>query len=176
MVPDSLRRALTQVRASKRALPGSDVPATVAAPERAGPERAVAVRAEVQKIPVRTLPEARPLPVPEGSKSERMAWLTKRVVDDEVCRCRVRPGKKLVVGVGDLNARIFFCGEAPGAEEELVGEPFVGPAGQLLNRMIQAMGLQRSEVYIGNIMNWRPNCPRIQVMSRLATVPLRPKK
>ena len=156
---DSLRRALTQVRASKRALPGSDVPATVAAPERAGPERAVAVRAEVQKIPVRTLPEARPLPVPEGSKSERMAWLTKRVVDDEVCRCRVRPGKKLVVGVGDLNARIFFCGEAPGAEEELVGEPFVGPAGQLLNRMIQAMGLQRSEVYIGNIMNWRPELP-----------------
>jgi uracil-DNA glycosylase len=47
----------------------------------------------------------------------------------------------------------------PGAEEEVQGEPFVGPAGQLLNRMIAGMGLQRSDVYIGNIMNWRPELP-----------------
>jgi len=61
--------------------------------------------------------------------------------------------------VGSLDARIMFVGEAPGAEEETQGEPFVGPAGQLLTKMIQAMGLQRSEVYIGNIMNWRPQLP-----------------
>ena len=47
----------------------------------------------------------------------------------------------------------------PGAEEEQQGEPFVGPAGQLLTKMIKAMGLERSEVYIGNIMNWRPELP-----------------
>jgi uracil-DNA glycosylase family 4 len=47
-------------------------------------------------------------------------------------------------------------GEAPGAEEEDRGEPFVGPAGQLLTKMIVAMGLSRADVYIGNIMNWRP--------------------
>jgi len=50
-------------------------------------------------------------------------------------------------------------GESPGAEEEIQGEPFVGPAGQLLTRMIVAMALSRSDVYIGNIMNWRPDLP-----------------
>lgn len=76
-----------------------------------------------------------------------------------MCLARVRPGKKVVLGVGDLDASIFFCGEAPGAEEEIQGEPFVGPAGQLLTRMIEAMGLARRQVYIGNIMNWRPDLP-----------------
>lgn len=154
---ESLRRAMTQVGSSKRTAPIPRDSGAAAVTDRA--ERPVAVRVEVQKVAAAAMPEAKPLLVPAGSKSERMAWLTQRVVDDEVCRSRVRPGKKVVVGVGDLNARIFFCGEAPGAEEEVVGEPFVGPAGQLLNRMIQAMGLQRKEVYIGNIMNWRPELP-----------------
>jgi DNA polymerase len=81
------------------------------------------------------------------------------VLHDPVCLAHVRPGKRVVVGVGDLEARLFFVGEAPGAEEEVQGEPFVGPAGQLLTRMIVAMGLSRSQVYIGNIMNWRPELP-----------------
>ena len=53
----------------------------------------------------------------------------------------------------------MFVGEAPGAEEEVQGEPFVGPAGQLLTKMIGGMGLGRADVYIGNIMNWRPAMP-----------------
>jgi DNA polymerase len=73
----------------------------------------------------------------------------------------VRTGKKVVLGVGSLDAKIMFVGEAPGAEEEIQGEPFVGPAGQLLTKMIQAMGLKRSDVYIGNIMNWRPQMPNV---------------
>jgi DNA polymerase len=81
------------------------------------------------------------------------------VENDAICRAHVRPGKKVVLGVGSLDAGIFFCGEAPGAEEEMQGEPFVGPAGQLLTKMIKAMGLERSQVYIGNIMNWRPEMP-----------------
>ena len=56
-------------------------------------------------------------------------------------------------------ADLCFIGEAPGADEEEKGEPFVGPAGQLLTKMIQGMGLSRSDVYIGNIMNWRPELP-----------------
>src|ERR1044071_1299704 len=67
----------------------------------------------------------------------------------------------------------MFVGEAPGAEEEVQGEPFVGPAGQLLTKMIQAMGLKRSDVYIGNIMNWRPDLPtsagQIQIGNRPPT-------
>ena len=82
-----------------------------------------------------------------------------RVLNDPVCRAQVRRGKQVVFGVGSLDAQIMFVGEAPGAEEEVQGEPFVGPAGQLLNRMIAAAGLKREEVYIGNIMNWRPAIP-----------------
>jgi len=97
--------------------------------------------------------------LPEGDKATRWAWLRERVLGDPVCCAHVRPGKKVVFGVGSIDAQIMFVGEAPGADEEVQGEPFVGPAGQLLTRMIQAMGLQREQVYIGNIMNWRPELP-----------------
>jgi DNA polymerase len=97
--------------------------------------------------------------IPEGDKAARWAAVRQQVLDDPVCRSKVRPGRKIVLGVGSLDAAIMFVGEAPGAEEEVQGEPFVGPAGQLLNRMIGGMGLSRSEVYIGNIMNWRPDLP-----------------
>jgi len=102
------------------------------------------------------VPEPRPFALPEGDKATRMAWLKEKVLKDDVCCAHVRPGKKVVLGVGNLDAQIMFVGEAPGAEEEVQGEPFVGPAGQLLTKMIGAMGLRREDVYIGNIMNWRP--------------------
>ena len=97
--------------------------------------------------------------LPAGDKATRWAALRELVVNHPVCRAHVRPGKQVVLGVGSLEAQIFFCGEAPGADEEVQGEPFVGPAGQLLTKMIQAMGLKREQVYIGNIMNWRPEMP-----------------
>ncbi len=103
--------------------------------------------------------EAPVVKLPVGDKRTQMDALRDLVLNHPVCRAHVREGKRIVVGVGDLNAKIFFCGEAPGADEEVQGEPFVGPAGQLLTRMIQGMGLQRDEVYIGNIMNWRPEMP-----------------
>lgn len=64
--------------------------------------------------------------------------------------------KNTVFGVGHANARLVFVGEAPGAEEDRQGIPFVGPAGQLLTRMIVAMGLSREDVYICNILKCRP--------------------
>jgi DNA polymerase len=97
--------------------------------------------------------------LPGGDKPVRWQALREQVLNHPVCRAHVRPGKKVVFGVGSLDARIMFVGEAPGAEEEQQGEPFVGPAGQLLTKMIKAMGLERSDVYIGNIMNWRPELP-----------------
>jgi DNA polymerase len=115
---------------------------------------------EVEPPPAKTAASSIPPPVPftlpEGDKATRMAALRERVLGDAVCCAHVRPGKKVVLGVGSLDAKIMFVGEAPGAEEEVQGEPFVGPAGQLLTKMIGAMGLKRSDVYIGNIMNWRP--------------------
>lgn len=106
-----------------------------------------------------TLPPPPAVTLPDGDKAARWAALLQLVTNDPVCRAHARPGKKVVLGVGNLDAQIMFVGEAPGAEEEIQGEPFVGPAGQLLTKMIGAMGLKRSDVYIGNIMNWRPDLP-----------------
>ena len=118
-----------------------------------------------------TLPPPPPVVLPAGDKATRWAALLERVINDPVCKANVRPGKKVVLGVGSLDARIMFVGEAPGAEEEIQGEPFVGPAGQLLTKMIQAMGLKRSDVYIGNIMNWRPQLPTVGGVDQVGNRP-----
>src|SRR5512146_1510089 len=72
-------------------------------------------------------------------------------------RCRLHKGRKnIVFGVGNVNAELMFVGEGPGADEDEQGEPFVGRAGQLLNNMISAMGLNREDVYIANVVKCRP--------------------
>lgn len=106
-----------------------------------------------------SLPEPPLVELPPGDKATRWKWLRERVLGCAVCRSQVKPGKQVVFGVGTLDAEIFFCGEAPGAEEEVQGEPFVGPAGELLTKILLAMRLKREDVYIGNIMNWRPPMP-----------------
>jgi uracil-DNA glycosylase len=77
-------------------------------------------------------------------------------------RCPLAPTRnKLVFGDGDPNARLMFVGEGPGADEDAQGLPFVGRGGQLLNNMINAMGLKREEVYIANIVKCRPPKNRV---------------
>jgi DNA polymerase len=72
-------------------------------------------------------------------------------------RCKLAPLRtKLVFGVGNPDAKLVFVGEAPGADEDAQGEPFVGKAGQLLTKMIEAMGYRREDVYICNILKCRP--------------------
>jgi uracil-DNA glycosylase family 4 len=72
-------------------------------------------------------------------------------------RCALAKGRnKLVFGDGDPNAKLMFVGEGPGADEDVSGLPFVGRGGQLLNNMIQAMGLKREQVYIANVVKCRP--------------------
>ena len=129
-----------------------------AAPAEHAPARAPAPRAE-SRVAAAPAPPPPVVSLPAGDKRTRWEALLKLVADDPVCRAKLRPGKKAVLGVGNLDASIMFVGEAPGAEEEVQGEPFVGPAGQLLNKMITGMALSRSDVYIGNIMNWRPDLP-----------------
>jgi DNA polymerase len=120
----------------------------------------VPIRVSVTPKAAAALPAPAPIALPEGDKQTRWTALRDRVLNDSVCLAKVFPGKKVVFGVGNLDAAIMFVGEAPGGDEEDQGEPFVGRAGQLLNRMIKAMGLDRSQVYIGNILNWRPDMPR----------------
>ncbi len=97
---------------------------------------------------------APPAPV---SHATTLDWpqLVRAVAD--CTRCGLRAGcKQTVFGVGDRQARWLFVGEAPGADEDEQGEPFVGRAGQLLNAMIAAVGLEREEVYIANVLKCRP--------------------
>jgi len=72
------------------------------------------------------------------------------------CRLHKQGRKQIVFEVGNPNAELMFIGEAPGADEDQQGEPFVGRAGQLLNNMIKAMGLRREDIYIANIIKCRP--------------------
>jgi len=75
----------------------------------------------------------------------------------ECTRCKLhRHRTQIVFGVGNPKAGLVFVGEAPGADEDAQGEPFVGRAGQLLTKIIQAMGMQREDVYICNIIKCRP--------------------
>jgi len=95
-------------------------------------------------------PAAYPLPVMPG-------W---EVLEAEVrgcTKCGLHTSRsQTVFGVGNRRARWMFIGEAPGADEDRQGEPFVGRAGQLLNAMIAALGLKREEVYIANVLKCRP--------------------
>jgi DNA polymerase len=83
-----------------------------------------------------------------------------KVVREEIgdCqRCRLAGGRKnIVFGVGNPQAHLVFVGEAPGADEDQQGEPFVGKAGQLLTKMIEAMGYGREDIYICNVIKCRP--------------------
>jgi len=72
------------------------------------------------------------------------------------CKLHAQGRKQIVFGVGNPQAELMFVGEGPGADEDEQGEPFVGRAGQLLNKMIEAMGLKREEVYIANVVKCRP--------------------
>ena len=87
---------------------------------------------------------------------QELQKLRERVAACERCPHLASTRTQTVFGVGALDPEICFVGEAPGADEDRLGEPFVGPAGQLLNRIIAAMGMKREEVYICNILRCRP--------------------
>ena len=88
-----------------------------------------------------------------------MAELRARALQCMKCAHLAAARTNVVFGVGSIDAELMFVGEAPGAEEDAAGEPFVGAAGQLLTRMITAMGLSRDRVYIANILKCRPDMP-----------------
>jgi len=91
----------------------------------------------------------------EATPPRTLAEIREEIGDCRRCKlCATR--KNIVFGSGSPNARLMFVGEAPGADEDIQGQPFVGRAGQLLTKMIQAMGLSREEVYIANIIKCRP--------------------
>jgi DNA polymerase len=97
----------------------------------------------------------RPNPRTATEAQEQLAQIRREIGD--CTRCRLHTGRRQIVfGEGHPTARLVFAGEGPGEEEDKTGRPFVGRAGQLLDRMIVAMGLKREDVYICNVVKCRP--------------------
>jgi DNA polymerase len=97
-----------------------------------------------------------PLDLPLAEREQRLLELKQRVAACQRCQELAATRTQTVFGVGNPQARLLFIGEAPGADEDRLGEPFVGRAGQLLNDIIRACKLQREDVYICNVLRCRP--------------------
>ncbi len=106
------------------------------------------------QMPV-VMDERKKIPDPRYSKAILLERLRKKIGDCHKCRLG-ETRTNLVFGEGNPDADIVFVGEGPGRDEDLRGRPFVGAAGKLLDNMIRAMGLERKDVYIGNIIKCRP--------------------
>jgi uracil-DNA glycosylase family 4 len=110
--------------------------------------------------PVPKAQEASPIILANNQdKAAAIAELRQRALVCQKCPSLVSSRKNVVFGVGSIDAQLMFVGEAPGADEDIQGEPFVGRAGQLLTKIIQTTGLEREQVYIANILKCRPDTP-----------------
>jgi uracil-DNA glycosylase len=151
--PGTMERLLGQEPAPKL----SDVlPATrrqEAAPAAAS---APAVRPRSDAPPPESRQAGGLIPVEGGTLEEKLAALRALAETWEPARSLNSLRQTMVFAVGDPRASLMLVGEAPGAEEEKLREPFVGPAGQKLTAILKAMGLERSQVYISNICKFRP--------------------
>jgi DNA polymerase len=96
------------------------------------------------------------VPADQGERRTALTLLAEKVAGCTRCPQLASTRTQTVFGVGPLDTELCFVGEAPGADEDRTGEPFVGAAGQLLNRIIAACGMKREEVYICNILRCRP--------------------
>jgi DNA polymerase len=115
-------------------------------------------------------PAASSPPAPDAAKEAMLAGLRERALVCTRCPNLVKSRKQVVFGAGNSNAELMFVGEAPGADEDAQGEPFVGRAGQLLTKIIETMGLSRGTVYIGNILKCRPDMPAAESGNRKPTL------
>ncbi|HSH96236.1 MAG TPA: uracil-DNA glycosylase [Roseimicrobium sp.] len=95
----------------------------------------------------------------DPEKAKAMEELRSRALVCVKCPNLASSRTQVVFGVGNIDTELMFIGEAPGADEDEQGEPFVGKAGQLLTKIIQAMGFERNSIYIANILKCRPDTP-----------------
>jgi uracil-DNA glycosylase family 4 len=110
------------------------------------------------------------IPVPLArSREAALAAIRDDIGDCTRCKLHRLGRTQIVFGVGNPSADLMFVGEAPGADEDAQGMPFVGRAGQLLTRMIEAMGYQRDEVFIANVIKCRPPGNRTPEADEVAT-------
>lgn len=158
VAPDTLNALAAPAPRSRRPEPVEPISQPRPASAAARPAAGVATVRPVTSLAVAPgRPPAVNLPAAE--KSAAFAELRSRVLACVKCSHLVATRKSVVFGVGDLNAQLMFVGEAPGADEDRLGEPFVGAAGQLLTKIITAMGQTRDTVFIANVLKCRPNQP-----------------
>ena len=143
--------ALSQPAPRRAAAPAPATPQPVAVPP---PAPQPPVPAPVIEPAAPTTPR-----LSSAEKAATFAELRPRALTCVKCPNLASSRKNVVFGVGSLDAELMFVGEAPGADEDAQGEPFVGAAGQLLTKIIVAMGLSREQVYIANILKCRPDTP-----------------
>jgi len=136
--PRASRQALSRLKSSKPAL------APKPAAEETKPGAAPAVAG------ITSIPESK----------ETLDSLREKALVCVRCPHLVKSRTQVVFGVGNPQADLMLVGEAPGADEDAQGEPFVGRAGQLLTKIIEAMGVTRKDVYIGNVLKCRPDMPK----------------
>ena len=96
------------------------------------------------------------LTLPDGDKRSQWEWLEQEAKNCTVSNSELDPDGRVVFGRGDLDSQLFFCGEAPYEDDEKAGLAFGGSSGELLGKIIEAMGFPISSVYISNILHWKP--------------------
>ena len=94
-----------------------------------------------------------------GTKLEKLSKLKKKIQNIKNCELK-KNATNLVFGDGNIQSKIMIIGEGPGANEDIEGKPFVGRAGKLLDKMLEAIKLDRTKVYISNVVNYRPPANR----------------
>ena len=156
---EGLRKLMAQ---SKAAQPNAPAKASIPVQRTPAPTSIKPPAAGVASWPPGPGPVVTELPAVEitgGTKVEQLRHLQERASVCVKCAHLAARRHTVVFGVGNPEAKLMFVGEGPGEEEDLKGEPFVGRAGQLLTKMIVAMGLTRDDVYIANIVKCRPDMP-----------------
>ena len=114
-------------------------------------------RSRVEAAAVPEVPRASAPSAPStGARIISLTSIREDLGDCTRCKLHTLGRKQIVFGVGNPNADLMFVGEAPGADEDIKGEPFVGRAGQLLTKIIEAIDLKREDVYIANLIKCRP--------------------
>ncbi len=152
------------------ATPARPAPQRSTAPVKRTTSRPVVDRSAAPGVPPRfTVVESAPIEIVGADRVEKLANLAKGITGCSKCPHLAAFRTQTVFGVGNPEAQLMFVGEAPGMEEDKQGEPFVGAAGQLLTKMIVAMGLSRETVYIGNVLKCRPDMPAGSMGNRKPT-------
>jgi len=162
VAPETLR-SLAQPAKSEIARTAAPVPTAKPTIQSAirNPQSAISTPVAEQESLLALPGEAAPATAPLDPKEKAAAFaaLRERALACVKCPHLASSRENVVFGVGSIDAQLMFVGEAPGADEDEQGEPFVGRAGQLLTKIISATGLSRADVYIANILKCRPDTP-----------------